>query len=390
MGEIVQRDGEPDRGRGASSFGASGLPPYASSGLAELDDALGGLYWGDNVVLREAGEAGAAAPLVDAVLAADGYGAVATIGFGARRPDGPAGDDLSALPLDDAIARVLALGRQLGTGALLVVGDLADAVERWGVDGARRLFIRSCPTLLRLGAVAYWTLGPDVPPDLVEAIRRITQVVLRIDGDQLVVDRAEARPRAVVGTAFRLERVGGAVRLAPAGEASGVGAALAAVRMQRGLTQAAMARLAGVSASAISQAERGQRGLAVGTLVRLAAGLGVTLDELVVGPRASGYRIRGRLAPHRGGASRVALLDAQDEPMRVYEFRLDPGAHGAPPARAGGAEAVLLGQGLLLVTMSDGSTPVIREGEALFAGEAGIADWRNLADDDAIGFWVGV
>ena len=53
-------------------------------------------------------------------------------------------------------------------------------------------------------------------------------------------------------------------------------------------------------------------------------------------------------------------------------------------------QAVLLGQGLLLLTMTDGSTPVIREGEALFAGEAGIADWRNLADDDAIGFWVGV
>ena len=86
----------------------------------------------------------------------------------------------------------------------------------------------------------------------------------------------------------------------------------------------------------------------------------------------------------------MALLDSQDEAMRVYEFRLDPGAHGTPPARTRGTEAVLLGQGLLLVTMTDGSTPVIREGEALFGGEAGIADWRNLADDHAIGFWIGV
>ena len=51
---------------------------------------------------------------------------------------------------------------------------------------------------------------------------------------------------------------------------------------------------------------------------------------------------------------------------------------------------VLLGQGLLMVTMTDGSTPVIREGEALFAGDAAVAEWRNLADDPAIGFWVGV
>ena len=393
MRGFVARGPEPERaraGHGGAAFGGSPLPPFASSGVAELDDALGGLYWGDNVVLREASAAGAAAPLVDAVLAADGYGAAIAVAFGGPRPAGVACEELSALDLDAAIARILVLGRELGSGALLVVGDLAGAVERWGPDGARRLFVRCCPNLLRLGAVAYWTLGPDVPADLCEAIRRITQVVLRIDADALVIDRAEARPLAVAGTAFRIERQGAVLRLAPAGEGGGIGAALAAVRVQRGLTQAAMARLAGVSASAISQAERGQRGLAVATLVRLASGLGVSLDELVIGPRASGYRIRGRLAPHRGGASRVALLDAQDEPMRVYEFRLDPGAHGAPPARAGGAEAVLLGQGLLLVTMSDGSTPVIREGEALFAGDAGIADWRNLADDDAIGFWVGV
>ena len=51
---------------------------------------------------------------------------------------------------------------------------------------------------------------------------------------------------------------------------------------------------------------------------------------------------------------------------------------------------MLLGQGLLLVTMTDGSTPVIREGEALFSGDAAVADWRNLADDPAVGFWVGV
>ena len=215
--------------------------------------------------------------------------------------------------------------------------------------------------------------------------------MLRIEGELLAVDRAEARSRSAVGLAFgtRVDDAG-ALHLTARGEGSRIGAALTAVRVQRGLTQTEVARLAGVSASAISQAERGQRGLSVDTLVRLASNLGVTVDELVIGSRGAGYRIRGRTAPHRGGASRVALQDVQDAAMRVYEFRLDPGAHGSPPSRTRGSEVVLLGQGLLLLTMTDGTTPVIREGEALFAGEAGIADWRNLADDDAIGFWVGV
>lgn len=367
------------------------LPAAARSGIDLLDQTLGGLVWGDNVVLRAAEDATVVDALIESALSAPGYTGRLAISLGGPVRGDVDTEDVSGLELDQAIGRILARGAELGTGGLLIVDDLGLAVERYGVDGARRLFVRSCPLLLRHGAVAYWVLGPGVPQDLAEQIRRITQVLLRIDGGTLTVIRAEARPRAVVGASFSL-RVGddGAPRLTPLGPGTRSGAALAAVRTQRGLTQAAVAELAGVSASAISQAERGQRGLSVDTLVRLATGLGVTLDELVVGSRSAGYRIRGRMAPHRGGASRVALLDSQDEAMRVYEFRLDPGAHGTPPARTRGTEAVLLGQGLLLVTMTDGSTPVIREGEALFGGEAGIADWRNLADDHAIGFWIGV
>ena len=356
------------------------LAPVASSGILALDEVLAGLFWGDNVVLRESA-AGAAAPLAAAVLEAQGYAAVLQIALGDTAPKGDP---------DTAVRRILEQAGALGAGALLVVDDLGAIVRRDGVDAARRVFTGCCPALLRLGAVAYWTLGPDVPAGLADDIRRITQIVLEVDGDAVAIARAEAHPAAAVGSTFAIDRAAGGLRLEPRDGDAGIGSALGAVRAQRGLTQAEMARIAGVSASAISQAERGQRGLAIGTLVRLAAGLGVSLDELVIGSRAAGYRIRGRTAPHRGGASRVALLDGRDEAMRVYEFRLDPGAHGAPPTRAGGGEAVLLGQGLLMVTMSDGSTPVIREGEALFSGDAAVAEWRNLADDPAIGFWVGV
>ena len=140
----------------------------------------------------------------------------------------------------------------------------------------------------------------------------------------------------------------------------------------------------------VEQAERGQRGLAISTLVRLAFALGISLDELVLGQEEASYRIRGRTAPHGGGASRVALVDAAAEPYRLHEFRLDPDAHGSPPAHSRGVELVLLGRGLLMITMTDGTTPVIREGEALIAAGAGIADWRNLAEDQAVGFWLEV
>jgi transcriptional regulator with XRE-family HTH domain len=293
--------------------------------------------------------------------------------------------------VDGAIEAVLAFGRGLGAAGLVVVDDLGRLVELHGEDGARRFFTRVCPRLLRLGLVACWTLGPAVPDDLAEEIRRITQILIRVEPGQLVVAKAEARPLDVVGKVLAIAD-GDGPSAAPVVEgvsdASRLGAALAAVRTQRGLSQAEFSRLAGVSPSAISQAERGHRGLSVATLVRLANALGIPLDELVVGGGQPGYRIHGRTMPHRGGASRVALVDSAAAPLRLYEFRLDAGAQGSPPAQRGGSELVLLGQGLLLVTMTDGTTPVIREGEALVAASSAIAGWRNLDEDQAIGFWL--
>lgn len=364
----------------------------ASSGVAALDETLGGIYWGDNVVFRARRDAADATPFERAFAVAEGYHARIAVRFGdgddPARPDVrvevvPTGD------VDAAIARTLELGRQVGATGLIQVEDLGRLAEVAGADEARRFFVRVCPALLRIGAVATWVLGPGVDEETTDAIRRVTQVVLRVDDGNLLIAKAEARALDVVGTTldYRVD-ADGLPEVGRIGDAARLGVALAAVRIQRGLSQAEIGRMAGVSPSAISQAERGQRGLAVGTLVRLATALGVPLDELVMGRPSPGYRIRGRTAPHRGGASRVALVDGGGADYRLYEFRLDPDAHGTPPTHPRGTELVLLGRGLLLITMTDGSTAVIREGEALIGAGLGVAEWRNLDDDQAVGFWV--
>lgn len=365
----------------------------ASSGIPALDDVLSGIFWGDNVVFRSASPDAATDAFVRAFAIADGYGGGGTVQF--RAGDPPAGtvQELGIVAdgddLDGVIAEVLAFGREIGPGGLILFDDLAVLVERHGADDARRFFLRVCPSLLRVGAVACWTLGPGVPDGLAEEIRAITQLVIRVEDDRILIAKAEARPLDVVGSALSYGLgPDGLPQVQEISDAMRLGAALAQVRVQRGLSQSQISRMAGVSPSAISQAERGQRGLSVSTLMRLATALGVSLDALVVGQSEPGYRIRGRTAPHRGGASRVALVDSGETDYRLYEFRLDPGAHGTPPAHPRGTELVLLGQGLLMVTMTDGSTPVIREGEALVAQGTGVADWKNLDEDQAIGFWI--
>ena len=365
----------------------------AKSGLPALDDVLNGIFWGDNVVLRVAsGEADSAA-FIRAVATANGYANCGLVMFDMSQT--PRGVDvasrrvLSSPDIEQSINETLDFGREIGPGGLIILNDLAGLVDRHGEEDAWRFFRRVCPALLRIGAVAYWTLGITVSDALAERIRTITQIVLRVDARKLIVVKAEARSISVVGATLDYAvDADGRLQVQETSSALRLGNALAAARLQRGLSQSHISRLAGVSPSAISQAERGQRGLSISTLLRLASALGITLDELIIGRSQAAYIIRGRTAPHGSGASRVALVDSGETDYRLYEFRLDPESQGAPPAQPRGTEMVLLARGLLMITMTDGTTAVIREGEVLICKSTGITNWRNLDEDQALGFWM--
>src|SRR4029078_3161444 len=92
--------------------------------------------------------------------------------------------------------------------------------------------------------------------------------------------KSEGRSGWVQGTVLHYGIDDGQPDLRGAPAAARLGAALRASRAERQVTQADLARLAGVSPSAISQAERGQRGLSLETLLALAAQLHITLDEV--------------------------------------------------------------------------------------------------------------
>ena len=149
-----------------------------------------------------------------------------------------------------------------------------------------------------------------------------------------------------------------------------------------------VARLAGVSASAISQAERGRRGLSLETLLDLAAKLNITLDELLRGDVAPGYRLARRDDPRHAETDRpVPLLDDPHAGLRVYLVRLSPGGTATPDFAHKGVEVVNVATGLVQVLLASGG-PVLRQGEALIADRSGVSGWRNLSDREAIVFWV--
>jgi transcriptional regulator with XRE-family HTH domain len=371
----------------------------ASTGVAELDHALGGLFWGDNVVWEV--EEGASVEPFLAVIAdrADDdyeYAAYVTVTRdpdetrkrfpGLEVVDGRAGTPLAQPgPL---LTEIRKLCTSIERG-LLLFDPLEAMGAAWGADLALRFFTRGCPMLLELGAIAYWSFAPgELGQSARREIEEVTQCVITVGDGRLRIAKAEGRPFGVQGSVFRYRADAGPPRLEPAPAAARLGSALRAVRLQRHLSQSELARLAGVSPSAVSQAERGQRGLSLETLLDLTARLGITLDELLRGEVAPGYRLARRHDPRRTADGKpLPLLDDPEAGLRAYLLRLPPKASAELGFAHKGVEMVTVGVGLVQVVLPTGR-PVLRQGEALLAERSGISSCRNIGDREALVFWV--
>jgi transcriptional regulator with XRE-family HTH domain len=372
--------------------------PVASTGVADLDRALHGLYWGDNVVF-EPDSTDAAQPFFAAVAEhSDVYDHAAyvtlTLDPEVIHRDYPSLGVIDARP-DTPLAEAGALLNEVRRRSkpqartLLLFDPLDDMAARWGTDMARRFFTRCCPLLLEVGAIAYWSLSQG---ERFEPLRRdvedVTQCVLVVRDGRLRIAKAEGRPVGVQGSVYHYRLADGKPELTQAPAAARLGGALRAVRMQRQLSQAQLAGLADVSASAISQAERGQRGLSLETLLTLTANLNITVDELLRGHVSPGYRLGRRDDPAATPTGTpIPLLDDPEAGLRAYLVRLAPGATATPNIDHKGTELVAVVGGLVQVQLTSGR-PVLRQGEALLADRSSIRGWRNIAQRPAALFWV--
>ena len=205
------------------------------------------------------------------------------------------------------------------------------------------------------------------------------------------IAKAEGRPVGVQGRVYRYGLENGRPALTPAPAATRLGAALLALRTSRGLAQSELARLAGVSSSAISQAERGLRGLSLETLLELTARASPRDHagrELLHGEVAPGYRLARRHDPSvRADAHVLPLLDDAQAGLRAYLIRLSPRESVAPGFAHKGVELVAVAAGLVQVVLPTGR-PVLRPGESLLADQSGVLSWRNVGAGDAMLFWI--
>jgi transcriptional regulator with XRE-family HTH domain len=365
-----------------------------STGLDALDGVLGGLYWGDNVVWQLDGAP--IKPFYTAIAAqGDAFESRTLVSMGTPTEEFEVGglgliDASSGTALDQPAELLREIHRVCHpkTRRLLLFESLDEMVRQWGSSGARGFFARCCPMLLEVGAVAYWSMSRDTPRTVRDTVEAVTQCVLRVDDRSVRVAKAEGRDERVRGSVLHWHYEDGGLVLAPAELVGRIAASLRALRRTRELSQHDLAELAGVSPSAVSQAERAERGLSLATLVRLSSALGITIDELLRGEDPELYRIGRRTEdPGRGFERTMTLLEEAGSDLRIDLIHLSSRDSGTPEVHRKGTGIVAVASGLVQVQVG-GRTPAVRRGEVLVADSERVEGWRNLGQAEAVLFWI--
>lgn len=371
-------------------------PARVQSGVADLDEILGGLLAGDNVVWvtdqqdlfnRVEALLLEATPVSQRAIHVTGRETRAQVrkrlGSDVEVIAAPAGSNMS----DPAVLEQTIVTEARNGATRVIVDGIAPFARQWGLDRAVGFFKRVCPRLFDLGAIAYWRVSRSkLGNAAIDDIRKVTQCVFEVSPTQLRILKAEGHSALVQGRLFRVSIGDDNINLHAERALGRLAEGLRALRTERSLSQADLSRLAEVSPSAISQAEAGQRGLSLDTLLTLTSRVGIGLDSLLENEESPDYSLARRDRGRALGDSRF-LLDDPAAGLRVYLVNLAPNESGAPPVKHKGAELVLVARGLVLVDLGD-SSPAMRAGDAVLATRVPILNWRNLSPDASVLFWI--
>jgi DNA-binding transcriptional MerR regulator/quercetin dioxygenase-like cupin family protein len=173
-------------------------------------------------------------------------------------------------------------------------------------------------------------------------------------------------------------------------KASPVGPRLRRLRLQQGYSLARVARRAGVSVGFLSALERGQMSASVATLRRLARFYKLNILALFDPTEANPGRVRPgeRKVLEAGRGVRMELLAWGDTIMEPHLFRIAPSAGSGESYAHEGEEFLYVLKGCLEITLEDGESTRLDEGDSFYFESSTEHRWWNPGKKEAWVLWV--
>lgn len=376
-----------------------------TTGLTSLDDLIDGVRVGDNLVIQSHGGVALDVVVERFVAARDRRALVACtagIAWPIASPDVVVTDLLEANShggldsFEAAQALVATLDEQAGGEALFVFWTLTAMQEAWGPDKALSFFLWACPRLYRRGSIALWPMDPDRHrANVLRRLADITQVIVDIrpatDTDLLTaeVTKADGRPPDTLGRRVDLDPASLAAVGSPQETPdTQLGRRVMEARNERAMSQTEVARLVGISPSALSQFERGTRGVSAETITRIWGALGVPFGPSNL---ATGYDIVRRSsqpsADSARGMTRLRLASDRDL-AETWLITIDPGASGrGTPFAVKSTEIISVLSGV--VDLEVGGHPEnLHEGDTVITTAVSLSAWSNPGTVPVVLHWT--
>jgi transcriptional regulator with XRE-family HTH domain len=278
-----------------------------------------------------------------------------------------------------------------GPGTAWLFDNLTAIQDLWGPEDALALFLEHCPRLYELQTVAYWFLRKEAhDASFLARLQRTTQVVLDTSPSnghhRLKVAKAAGRIDAVGrGVEFELNDRGISVIGRGAEQPVRTGEMLKAKRLARGLSQAELARRLGITPSALSQAEAGLRGLSEETMASAFSVLGPDQRPVALPYTVARRRARRSRKLATGLRAEDVLDDVSRMSVHILEFAA--GSSGRrPPFATKQKEVVVVMSGVLELQIG-AAKEVLQAGDAIVVRDEPVASWSNPGSSAARALW---